>query len=101
MISIVFGELARRLIFAELHSDLLSLRPAAIECGNIFSYVPDMSKARGGMIEVVRMLDARPDIDAEEPVGKAFNNCTGHIKFSDVHFRYPTRPHVRVLRGLE
>lgn len=24
----------------------------------------------------------------------------GHIRFTNVHFRYPTRPSVRVLRGL-
>ena len=52
-------------------------------------------------MDAVRLLDARPEIDAEEPVGKAFNDCTGHIRFKDVHFRYPTRPHVRVLRGLD
>lgn len=60
-----------------------------------------MSGAKGASAEVVRLLDARPEIDAEEPTGKPFASSNGHIKFDNVHFRYPTRPHVRVLRGLD
>lgn len=60
-----------------------------------------MSKARGASADAIALMDAVPDIDAEDPSGKPFDTCVGHIRFKDVHFRYPTRPHVRVLRGLE
>lgn len=60
-----------------------------------------MSKARGAAADAVNLMDSRPEIDAEDPSGKPFDSCEGHIRFKDVHFRYPTRPHVRVLRGLE
>lgn len=43
-----------------------------------------------------------PDIDAEADSGTVVDGkaIEGHIRFEDVHFRYPTRPGVRVLRGL-
>lgn len=60
-----------------------------------------MSKARGAAADAVALMDSTPEIDAEDPSGKSFDDCRGHINFKDVHFRYPTRPHVRVLRGLK
>jgi ATP-binding cassette, subfamily B (MDR/TAP), member 1 len=43
----------------------------------------------------------RPTIDAEEPEGQTPQGVKGQVVFQDVHFRYPTRPEVRVLRGLD
>ena len=47
-------------------------------------------------------MDSIPEIDAESPNGKRVEQekAQGHIRFENVHFRYPTRPGVRVLRGL-
>ncbi len=43
-----------------------------------------------------------PEIDAESPEGRILDDSKtkGHVKFTDIHFRYPTRPGVRVLRDL-
>ena len=48
------------------------------------------------------MLDAVPEIDAESTEGAKpdAEKVKGHIRLEDIHFRYPTRPAVRVLRGL-
>ncbi|ORY92878.1 P-loop containing nucleoside triphosphate hydrolase protein [Leucosporidium creatinivorum] len=94
---LVKGELDARKFFITMMAVVLS----AIDAGAMFSYVPDMSKARGAAAEAINLIDAVPEIDAEDPSGKSFDACTGHIRFKDVHFRYPTRPHVRVLRGLD
>lgn len=47
-------------------------------------------------------MDSVPEIDAESPDGKkvAVENISGRIRFQNIHFRYPTRPDVRVLRDL-
>ncbi|KAM0748705.1 P-loop containing nucleoside triphosphate hydrolase protein [Meredithblackwellia eburnea MCA 4105] len=79
---------------------MISVVFGSVETGNVFSYVPDMSKARGAAQDLVDLLDSRPIIDAEEPCGSRFVHGNGHIVIKDVHFRYPNRPHVRVLRGL-
>ncbi|KAG9035875.1 GTPase-activating protein [Tulasnella sp. UAMH 9824] len=54
------------------------------------------------MDSIVRLLDRVPEIDAESPDGSKIDSKTiqGRIQFEDVHFRYPTRPGVRVLRNL-
>ena len=45
-------------------------------------------------------MDARPEIDAESTQGAILKEPQGHVCFENVHFRYPTRPGVRVLRDL-
>ncbi|KAI0287206.1 P-loop containing nucleoside triphosphate hydrolase protein [Russula brevipes] len=72
----------------------------AIQAGNVFAYVPDVSLAHGAASDIIELLDARPEIDSESTEGKVLRNVKGHIQLRDVHFRYPTRPGVRVLRGL-
>jgi ATP-binding cassette subfamily B (MDR/TAP) protein 1 len=64
--------------------------------------VPDISSAKGASSDVVKLLDSRPEIDAESLEGKhlATEIVRGQVHFDNVHFRYPTRPTVRVLRGL-
>ena len=71
-----------------------------MQAGSVFEYVPDMSSAHGAASDIIQLLDARPEIDAEATEGKIPQNVKGHIRLQDVHFRYPTRPGIRVLRGL-
>jgi ATP-binding cassette subfamily B (MDR/TAP) protein 1 len=59
-----------------------------------------MSAARGAASEIINLLDSVPNIDAESTEGKKLGQTEGAVRFEDVHFRYPTRPQVRVLRGL-
>ena len=63
-------------------------------------FVPDMSSAKGAAADIVTLLDSIPEIDAESTEGAVLQDVEGRIRFQDVHFRYPTRPGVRVLRGL-
>lgn len=74
----------------------------AIQAGNVFSFVPDISSAKGAGSDIIKLLDSRPEIDAESTEGKVVpaEKVRGHIRFENVHFRYPTRPGVRVLRDL-
>ena len=80
---------------------LISITFGSIQAGNVFNFVPDMSKAKGAAADVVELLDSQPEIDATDLSGDKVAECTGQIRFNNVHFRYPTRPHVRVLRGLD
>ncbi|PPQ83491.1 hypothetical protein CVT25_006981 [Psilocybe cyanescens] len=81
---------------------LMSTTFSAIQSGNLFSFVPDVSSAKGAGSDIIKLLDMVPDIDAEADSGTVVDGkaIEGHIRFEDVHFRYPTRPGVRVLRGL-
>lgn len=60
-----------------------------------------MSSARGASIDLLKLIDSLPEIDAESKEGLVPKDIRGHIRFEGVHFRYTTRPGVRVLRGLD
>ncbi|KAF8580728.1 multidrug resistance protein 1 [Ramaria rubella] len=59
----------------------------AIEAGNVFNFVPDISSAQGAGSDTIHLLESTPEIDAESSDGKTPGNVNGHI-------------HVRVLRDL-
>lgn len=59
-----------------------------------------MSSAQGAANDIINLLDSTPEIDAESTEGKIPENVQGHIRLENIHFRYPTRPGVRVLRNL-
>ena len=61
-----------------------------------------MSSAKGAASDILTLLDSRPliDADSKEGIVPEPSAIHGRIRFEDVHFRYPTRPSVPVLRGL-
>lgn len=73
-----------------------------MQAGNVFRFVPDMSSAKGAASDILTLLDSVPSIDAESQEGfvPPSDTVEGRIRFENVHFRYPTRPGVPVLRGL-
>lgn len=74
----------------------------AVQAGSVFSYVPDISSAHGAGADILELLDSVPGIDAESTEGKSVDvpNIKGELRLESIHFRYPTRPGVRVLRNL-
>ncbi|XP_045508618.1 multidrug resistance protein homolog 49-like [Colias croceus] len=62
------------------------------------SFAPNFTAAKRAGARVIRALNRSPKVrdmcEDEEWVS------TGNITFTDVHFSYPTRPQVQVLRGL-
>ncbi|EME42871.1 hypothetical protein DOTSEDRAFT_131498 [Dothistroma septosporum NZE10] len=73
----------------------------AQSAGTIFSFAPDMGKAKHAAAEMKTMFDRKPEIDTWSPDGEVLETMRGDIEFRDVHFRYPTRPEQPVLRGLD
>lgn len=73
-----------------------------MQAGNVFTFVPDASKANSAAASIFRLMDNVPEVDPDSPDGVHLdhNSVQGHIRIEDVHFRYPTRPGVRVLREL-
>lgn len=77
----------------------------AQSAGTIFSFAPDMSKSQHAASELKKLFDRKPEIDTWSSEGERVSRTNrdairGSIEFRDVHFRYPTRPDVSVLRGL-
>ncbi|KAL2422061.1 ABC multidrug transporter MDR2 [Exophiala dermatitidis] len=72
----------------------------AQSAGTVFSFAGDMSSAKNAAAALKRLYDRKPTIDPWSEDGEAVPEVRGDIEFRDVHFRYPTRPDVPVLRGL-
>ena len=72
----------------------------AQSAGTIFSFAPDMGKAKQAAQELQTLFDRKPTIDSWSEEGEKVGSVEGYIEFRDVHFRYPTRPEQPVLRGL-
>ncbi|KAL4761315.1 ABC multidrug transporter Mdr1 [Aspergillus foveolatus] len=73
----------------------------AQSAGTVFSFAPDMGKAKNAAAEFRRLFDRKPQIDNWSEEGEKLETVEGEIEFKDVHFRYPTRPEQPVLRGLD
>ncbi|WRT70520.1 uncharacterized protein IL334_007518 [Kwoniella shivajii] len=91
-----------RLNTSSFFTVLTSVIFASMQAGNVFTFVPDASKANSSASSIFRLIDNEPEVDADSPDGLRLNHesVQGHIRIEDVHFRYPTRPSVRVLREL-
>lgn len=70
--------------------------------GSIFSFTPDMGKAKTATQNIANMLAVMPELDADstEGIHLDIDQVRGDVTFEDVRFRYPTRPQVPILRGL-
>lgn len=68
--------------------------------GSLFSFAPDMGKARAAAAILKQLFDIVPSIDSWSTSGERLTSIKGEIEFRDVHFAYATRPHRKVLRGL-
>ena len=68
--------------------------------GTVFSFAGDMGKAKNAAAQLMELFDRQPKVDPWSKDGEKVAHVDGTIEFRDVHFRYPTRPDVPVLRGL-
>ncbi|KAK9375957.1 P-loop containing nucleoside triphosphate hydrolase protein [Lipomyces chichibuensis] len=68
----------------------------------VFTFAPEMGKALNAGRSIKTLLESVPEIDAYSTDGDVIpeEEVNGEIEFRDVHFRYPTRPEVPVLKGL-
>ncbi|KAK9459522.1 P-loop containing nucleoside triphosphate hydrolase protein [Lipomyces oligophaga] len=67
----------------------------------VFSYALDMARAYDSAGNIRRLYEREPVVDAWSEDGQIMSDVRGDIEFKNVHFRYPTRMNVPVLRGLD
>ncbi|CAG8596819.1 14634_t:CDS:2, partial [Gigaspora rosea] len=68
--------------------------------GRAFAHAPDLAKAKFASATIIALLERVPIIDTWCQSGEKVRTVKGHLKFSEVHFHYPTRPGFPVLRNL-
>ncbi|KAG8201139.1 hypothetical protein JTE90_028804 [Oedothorax gibbosus] len=72
---------------------------SAVSVGQWTSYLPDYAKAKLSAGLIFNLINLVPKIDSSSK-GGIQPEIKGTIGFHDVRFRYPTRPNVLVLQGI-
>ncbi|XP_049836465.1 multidrug resistance protein homolog 49-like isoform X2 [Schistocerca gregaria] len=70
--------------------------------GQSMAFAPNFGTARLAAGRLFQLLDRKPLIYSGPDIGESAVpiNTGGSVGYSEVHFHYPTRPEVKVLRGL-
>ncbi|XP_073971363.1 ATP-dependent translocase ABCB1-like isoform X2 [Rhodnius prolixus] len=78
----------------------LSVMTTAFSVGNVLPYINAVSAAMGSASNIYNIISRKPEIDSYSEEGLRLNRLEGKIEFKDVHFSYPIRQNVPVLKGL-
>ena len=81
----------------DLTQFLLYLMLVAIGVGSLGSLWGDIMSGVGASQRVFEIMERTSE---EVATGEKLTHVAGHIEFKDVHFRYPARSDVEVLRGI-
>ncbi|KAK9704450.1 hypothetical protein K7432_010187 [Basidiobolus ranarum] len=68
--------------------------------GQMFSLAPDLTKAKIAASNIFHLHDQKPKIDQQKDLITGPIETEGCIQLKDIHFRYPSRPEVPILQGL-
>ncbi|GFR58639.1 multidrug resistance protein 1 [Elysia marginata] len=73
------------------------------QLGRSVAFAPDFSKARNAAAYIFHLHDKTPPIDAYSKEGNkpAPGTFKATVRFEGIHFRYPMRPDVKILNGLD
>ncbi|KAJ8021877.1 Multidrug resistance protein 1 [Holothuria leucospilota] len=73
---------------------------AGVSLGQSTAFLPDFAKAKHSASLLIHMFNTEPKIDNYSTKGAQPPSLTGEITYSNIEFEYPTRPDIKVLRGL-
>ncbi|XP_047550292.1 ATP-dependent translocase ABCB1 isoform X2 [Lutra lutra] len=72
----------------------------AFSIGQTSPSIEAFANARGAAYEIFKIIDSKPSIDSYSMNGHKPDNIKGNLEFKNVHFSYPSRKEVKVLKGL-
>nr|XP_045016365.1 ATP-dependent translocase ABCB1 isoform X1 [Jaculus jaculus] len=72
----------------------------AFSIGQASPNIEAFANARGAAYEIFRIIDNEPSIDSFSKKGHKPDNIKGNLEFKNVHFSYPSRKEVQILKGL-
>ncbi|XP_010585594.1 ATP-dependent translocase ABCB1 [Loxodonta africana] len=72
----------------------------AFSVGQASPSIEAFANARGAAYEIFKIIDNKPSIDSYSKNGHKPDNIKGNLEFKNVHFSYPSRKEVKVLKGL-
>uniref|UniRef100_A0A8D1Y4N8 Multidrug resistance protein 1 n=1 Tax=Sus scrofa TaxID=9823 RepID=A0A8D1Y4N8_PIG len=72
----------------------------AFSIGQASPSIEAFANARGAAYEIFKIIDSKPSIDSYSKNGHKPDNIKGNLEFRNVHFSYPSRNEVKILKGL-
>ncbi|XP_039381991.1 ATP-dependent translocase ABCB1-like isoform X2 [Mauremys reevesii] len=79
---------------------LFSLLRGTFFLGQGSPYLESIASARGAAYEVYKVISKHCLIDSSAREGYRPDKLKGEIEFKNIHFSYPSRPDVKILKGL-
>ncbi|XP_045876170.1 phosphatidylcholine translocator ABCB4 isoform X6 [Meles meles] len=77
-----------------------SILVGAFSVGQAAPCIDAFANARGAAYAIFNIIDSNPKIDSFSESGHKPNSIKGNLEFIDVHFSYPARADVQILKGL-
>jgi ATP-binding cassette subfamily B (MDR/TAP) protein 1 len=77
-----------------------SITMSSLRLARVYSQLPDPRKCKDAAREAFKILDRKSTIDSLSEEGLKPEKIVGELRFENVHFRYPNRPNVHILNGL-
>ncbi|XP_058380773.1 ATP-dependent translocase ABCB1-like [Diceros bicornis minor] len=68
--------------------------------GHTSPSIEAFANTRGAAYEIFKIIDNKPSIDSYSKNGHKPDNIKGNLEFRNVHFSYPSRKEVQILKGL-
>ncbi|XP_010614446.1 ATP-dependent translocase ABCB1 [Fukomys damarensis] len=81
-------------------SVFFSVLIGAFSVGQASPNIEAFANARGAAYEIFRIIDNEPSINSFSTHGHKPDNIKGNLEFRNIHFSYPSRKEVKVLKGL-
>ncbi|XP_037366487.1 ATP-dependent translocase ABCB1 isoform X2 [Talpa occidentalis] len=72
----------------------------AFSVGQATPSIEAFANARGAAYEIFNIIDNKPSIDSYSKNGHKPDTIKGNLEFKDVHFSYPSRKEIKILKGL-
>ncbi|XP_048881500.1 ATP-binding cassette, sub-family B (MDR/TAP), member 4 [Brienomyrus brachyistius] len=92
--------LANEYTIGSLLTVFFSVIIGAFAIGQTSPNIQAFASARGAAHKVFAIIDTKPHINSYSDKGYKPDLIKGNIDFQNIHFRYPSRPDVQVLRGM-
>ncbi|NXB80580.1 MDR1 protein, partial [Donacobius atricapilla] len=77
-----------------------SVLVGAFSLGQAAPNLENVASARGAAYEVYKIINKKRLIDSSSKEGYKPDKLVGEIEFRNIHFSYPSRPDVKILKGL-
>ncbi|KAH9637265.1 hypothetical protein HF086_006909 [Spodoptera exigua] len=93
------SEEERRYVVGVVFSVLFNVYMATQSITLCVPHFEVFAAARGAAASIYYLLEREPAIDSLSTQGVSPRRVVGNISFEDIHFNYPSRPDVKVLKG--